>query len=145
MTTGKKESILPNKEETPPPQPIIYGYMPEPPGSEIDLAILFSRFFKQWKLLLGITLVGTLLAGVFALSLPKVYKPSITVSLPSVGDVAPLNTVNALLESKKENIPYNFVINEGEDSSPGRSLDDFFNVLISKIRNETFPSSDSIQ
>jgi LPS O-antigen subunit length determinant protein (WzzB/FepE family) len=141
MTTGKEESSQSTNNETPPPQPIIYGYMPDTRGDEIDLAELISRLAKQWKLLLGITLGGTLLAGIIAFSLPKIYKPSITVSVPSVGDVAPLKTINALLESKNKNISYNFIINAGADSSPGRPLDDLLNLLTSKIRNEIIPSS----
>jgi chain length determinant protein (polysaccharide antigen chain regulator) len=52
------------------------------PEDEIDLFELFSSLFQQWRLLVGITVAGGLLAVVIALMLPKQYEVAAQVGLP---------------------------------------------------------------
>jgi len=80
-------------------QPVIYGILPNQAGDEIDLGELFSKLINQWKLILGITAAGCLLAILWALTLPKVYQPTVTVSIPSSGNIAPIIDINTLLGS----------------------------------------------
>ncbi len=75
-------------------QPVIYGVLPDQSGDEIDLGMLFSRLFRQWKLILAITAGGCLLAVLLALWLPKIYKPAVTVSVPSWGNITPIVNFN---------------------------------------------------
>jgi len=131
MTTGKDDSSQPKHEITPnqQPQPIIYGYMPEPSGDEIDLGELFSRLASQWKLILGITLGSTLLVVILALSLPKVYQPSVTVSRPSQGDVSQLATINKVLESEDtEDIKVQLI-----PATPQEVFNEYFDHLRSQV------------
>jgi chain length determinant protein (polysaccharide antigen chain regulator) len=141
MTTGKEESSQSENGNTPPLQPIIYGYMPEPRDDEIDLAELLSRLAKQWKLILGITFGGTILALVLALSLPKVYEPTISISVPSISDVAQLQTINALFIGDNDNISSPYFMNEGEYSSIDEPVYYFFNLQLSRMKGEIIPSS----
>jgi len=78
-------------------QPVIYGVLPNQAEDEIDLGELFSRLISQWKLILAITAGGCLLAVLLAVLLPKVYKPTATVSMPLPGNLAPIINVNAQL------------------------------------------------
>ncbi len=78
-------------------QPIIYGVLPDQTGDEIDLGELFSRLISQWRLILAVTVAGSLLAVLLALLLPKVYQPAVTLSLPTAGDISPIINVNAVL------------------------------------------------
>ncbi len=78
-------------------QPIIYGILPDQAGDEINLGELFSRLANQWKLIAGITVGGCLLAVLFALKLPNVYQPTVTVSMPPAGNIAPIIEINTLL------------------------------------------------
>lgn len=79
------------------PQPVIYGVLPGQADNEIDLGELFFRLIRQWKLILGITAGGVLLAILLALMLPKIYQPTVTVSVPPVGNIAQVMTINTLL------------------------------------------------
>ncbi len=81
-------------------QPVIYQIQPDQSGDEIDLGELFSRLISQWRLILWITVSGCLLALLVALLLPKVYQPSVTLSLPPVGSITPIINVNSLLGNK---------------------------------------------
>lgn len=82
-------------------QPVIYGVLPDQSGDEINLSELFSRLISQWKLILAITAGGCLLAILLALLLPKTYQPSVTLSMPSsgniVGNIAPIVNFNTQL------------------------------------------------
>lgn len=87
-TNAKAENVL---------QPVIYGVLPDQTGDEIDLSALFSKLTSQWKLILGITAGGCLLAVLFALKLPNVYQSTVTVSIPPAGNIAPIIEINTLL------------------------------------------------
>jgi len=78
-------------------QPVIYGILPDQAGDEINLGELFSRLINQWKLIFGITTGGCLLAVLFALMLPNIYQPTVTVSIPPAGNIAPIIEINTLL------------------------------------------------
>ncbi len=78
-------------------QPVIYQVMPNQMDDEINLGELFSRLGNQWKLILGITTGGCLLAVFFALMLPNVYQPAVIVSMPPAGNIAPIIEMNTLL------------------------------------------------
>ena len=82
-------------------QPVIYGVLPDQSNGEINLGDLFSKLINQWKLILGFTLGGTVLAVLLALLLPSVYQPSVTVSVPLAGNVASVVTTNALLSEEE--------------------------------------------
>jgi LPS O-antigen subunit length determinant protein (WzzB/FepE family) len=103
--------------------------MPDQSGDEIDLGELFSRLASQWKLILGITLGGTLLAVIFALSLPKVYQPSVTVSRPSQGNVSQLATINKVLKSENtEDIEEQLI-----PATPQEVFNEYFDHLRSQV------------
>jgi len=55
---------------------------------EIDLFELFSSLAQQWRWLVGITVIGVLLSIAIALLIPKQYKVSTQVAVPSTADVA---------------------------------------------------------
>ncbi len=78
-------------------QPVIYGVLPDQTGNEINLGELFFRLSDQWKLIFGITAAGCLLAVLFALMLPNVYQPTVTVSIPPAGNISPIIEINTLL------------------------------------------------
>ena len=86
-------------------QPIIYGVLPDQSNDEINIGDLFSKLTGQWKLILGLTLGGTVLAVLLALILPSVYQPSVTVSVPLAGNVSSVVTMNALLSNKEDELP----------------------------------------
>ncbi len=54
---------------------------------EIDLFELFSSLCQQWRWLVGITLLGTVMAVAVALMLPKQYEVTTQIALPDVADV----------------------------------------------------------
>lgn len=54
---------------------------------EIDLTQIFLDLVERWKMILSITLAGTLVAVVIALAIPKVYKPNAVVSQPTAATV----------------------------------------------------------
>lgn len=108
-----------------PQQQVIYGVLPNQREDEIDLGELFSKLLDQSKLILGLTLGGTILAVFIALSLPNVYQPSITISLPSEGDVASIAGINEFLdntENDSSSVPQIF-------SAPQIIFSRFFNLL----------------
>ena len=86
-------------------QPIFYGVPPNQLNDEINLGELFSKLINQWKLILGLTLGGTVLAVLLALILPSVYQPSVTVSAPLSGDVASVVTINTLMGGNNNELP----------------------------------------
>ena len=86
-------------------QPVFYGVLPDQSDDEINLGDLFSKLTGQWKLILGLTLGGTVLAVLWALILPSVYQTSVTVSVPLAGNVSSVVTMNALLSEKKDALP----------------------------------------
>lgn len=100
-------------------QSIFYGALPDRPNDEIDLGELFSKLIDQWKLILGITFGGTVLAVLFALILPSVYQPSITVSLPLSGNVASVASINTLMGGSKNELP----------ATPQEVFTSYFNLL----------------
>ena len=90
-------------------QSVVYGVLPDQSGDAIDFGELIFNLFSQWKIILSILLVGTTLAVLMALTLPKVYQSSITVSVPLEGNVASISSINKLLggEKKESIIPSN--------------------------------------
>lgn len=56
------------------------------PDDEIDLFELFSSLAKQWRWVVGITVIGMVLSVTVALSTPKEYEVSSLVVLPSQPD-----------------------------------------------------------
>ena len=86
-------------------QPVIYGVLPDQSNDEINLGELFSKLTGQWKLILGLTLGGTVLAVLWALILPSVYQPSVTVSVPLAGNVSSVVTMNSLLSDREDELP----------------------------------------
>jgi len=100
-------------------QPVIYGVLPSQQNDEINLSDLFSKLIDQWKLISTITAIGTLLAVVIALILPNVYQPSVTVSAPLSGNVAPVVTVNTLMGGKGGELPV----------TPQQVFNNYFNLL----------------
>ncbi len=78
-------------------QPVAYAGFPEPLNDEIDLIELFSRLASQWRLVASVVVSGSLFAVIFALLLPPVYQSSLKISLPMVGNIAAISTVNNLM------------------------------------------------
>ena len=66
-------------------------YYPECQNDEIDLIQLLLNLKARWKLILSITLIGTGLSVLFALSQPKVYRASVVLSLPSQAEITKVN------------------------------------------------------
>jgi chain length determinant protein (polysaccharide antigen chain regulator) len=58
-----------------------------PADDEIDLFELFSSLCQQWRWLVGITILGALMAVAVALSMPKQYEVSAQVALPDLSGV----------------------------------------------------------
>ncbi len=82
----------PNKQEMSPNFPPQYGY----PGmyqqeDEIDLFAVFFALVDQWRWLAGITFVGTLIAVVIALGVPKAYEVEARLVQPTQADVQAIN------------------------------------------------------
>lgn len=101
-----------------PPQTVIYGQLPDQVNDEINLGEVIRGLLGQWKLLVGITAIGTLLAIVIALTLPVVYQPSVTLSLPLASNTAAVDTINKMV-GENSNIP----------STPQAIFSHFYNVL----------------
>lgn len=57
------------------------------PDDEIDLFELFSSLFQQWRLIVGITVLGVVLSVVIALLIPNQYELTAQVALPDLSDV----------------------------------------------------------
>jgi LPS O-antigen subunit length determinant protein (WzzB/FepE family) len=57
----------------------------------IDLIQLFLGLKKNWKQIFLIVFIGTVLSIAVALALPKIYEPSVQVSLPSIASSAKLD------------------------------------------------------
>lgn len=70
---------------------------------EIDLFELFSSLCQQWRWLVGITLLGTLVAVAVALMLPKQYEVTTQIALPDIADVAVID-VNGYGEHSRESL-----------------------------------------
>lgn len=63
---------------------------PHQDDDTIDLGELLRGLFAQWKLIIGVTVLGAVLAVLVALLLPKQYRVEAIVSQPSRADVQPL-------------------------------------------------------
>ncbi|MCK4704259.1 MAG: hypothetical protein KAT90_02160 [Gammaproteobacteria bacterium] len=100
-------------------QPVVYGVLPNQSNDEINLGALFSKLAGQWKLVLGLTLGGTVLAVLLALILPNVYQPSVTVSLPLSGNVAAVTTIHEFIKGEDNDFP----------STPQSVFTNYFNLL----------------
>ncbi len=82
----------PNKQEMNPNFPTQYGY----PGmyqqeDEIDLFAVFFALVEQWRWLAGITFIGTLIAVVIALGVPRAYEVEARLLQPTQADVQTIN------------------------------------------------------
>ncbi len=140
-TNAKAENVL---------QPVIYGVLPDQTGNEIDLGELFSRLTSQWKLILGITAGGCLLAVLFALKLPNVYQPAVTVSIPPAGNIVQIIEINTLLGANsisavtKTRLESNFSVNQistintlfGGNNAIPATPQDVFHRYFSLIRSD---------
>jgi chain length determinant protein (polysaccharide antigen chain regulator) len=133
MTSVKDESIKSENIENQHSQAIFYGYMAQQPGDEVDLVELFTRIAKQWKLIVGITLIGTILALAIALRAPKIYEPTISITVPSIGDVIRLNSIDTVINPE--------FVDVEKYSSLGKPVDDVVKLLFLNIRSEIIPSS----
>jgi len=67
---------------------------------EIDLFELFSSLMQQWRWIVGITVVGTVLSIVIALAIPKEYQVGALVVLPSQPDVTLISNRGVVTETR---------------------------------------------
>ena len=81
-------------------QPVVYGVMSEQLDDNFSLVDLYSRLFCQWKFIFSIIFTGTLLSIMLALVLPVSYQPALKVSVPTVGNVAVLVTMDKVVGGK---------------------------------------------
>ncbi len=73
--------------------PVVYAY---PPGvirdDEIDLSEFLSSLMQQWRIMLAILLVGTVLSFVITITLPETYEVETILSSPQEAQLSQLNT-----------------------------------------------------
>ncbi|MGZ8944479.1 MAG: Wzz/FepE/Etk N-terminal domain-containing protein [Methylococcaceae bacterium] len=91
-TQETKPCILPQSEHSGPNQQ----------EDEINLLLVFSALFSQWRWLVGITFAGTLIAVLIALILPKVYEIDAHLIPPNKVDMEALNTRGYVEFSQQE-------------------------------------------
>ncbi|MFQ3292601.1 LPS O-antigen chain length determinant protein WzzB [Reinekea sp.] len=60
------------------------------PTDEIDLGELIRNLIAQWKLIVGITIIGAIVGVAIALALPKEYRVEAIFDKPSTNDIQPL-------------------------------------------------------
>ncbi len=82
----------PNKQEMSANIPPQYGF----PGmyqqeDELDLFAVFFALIEQWRWLAGITFIGTLIAVVMALNLPRNYEVEARLTQPTLADAQTIN------------------------------------------------------
>jgi chain length determinant protein (polysaccharide antigen chain regulator) len=65
---------------------------PYPQDDQIDLTAVFFPLFTQWRWLVGITTVGTVIAIVTALLQPKIYAIDARLAQPTPVDIGYINT-----------------------------------------------------
>jgi LPS O-antigen subunit length determinant protein (WzzB/FepE family) len=70
---------------------VLYSYPAPTNNDEIDLGDLLSRLAAQYKLIVGITVIGMLITLAIAMCLPKIYRQEIIVSKPYETDIIELN------------------------------------------------------
>lgn len=91
MTDNTDKDLGTDKASYQVPQ-VIYGYpAPTNTNDEIDLGELIKNLAAQYKLIVGITLLGTLLSLAVALYLPNIYRQEVILSKPHDADIAELN------------------------------------------------------
>lgn len=78
-----------NPQQPQTPQP--YYYQMPPVEDEIDLFELFASLFAQWRLIIGITIIGVLISISVALITPKIYETSASVRTPLTSQIAAIN------------------------------------------------------
>ncbi len=82
----------PNKQEMSPNFTAQYGYQGMyQQEDEIDLFAVFLGLVEQWRWLVSITFIGTLIAVVFALGEPKVYEVEARLTQPTQEDISNIN------------------------------------------------------
>ena len=82
----------PNKQEMSPNFPAQYGYQEMyQQEDEIDLFAVFFALVEQWRWLAGITFIGTLIAVVIALGVPKAYEVEARLAQPTQADIQTIN------------------------------------------------------
>lgn len=72
-------------------------------NDDIDLGQLLIDIGKRWKMVIAITLIGTIFAVTLALNTPKVYRASVRLALPSDVDVESFNQ-EGLIKMKREEL-----------------------------------------
>ncbi len=82
-------AITPNNPNTHPPQVPPPGYY-SPAEDEISLIELWNVLAGRWRLIAATTLLATLIAIVYALTIPPLYKATAYFLPPSEQDVAPI-------------------------------------------------------
>ncbi|BDX07679.1 Wzz/FepE/Etk N-terminal domain-containing protein [Planctobacterium marinum] len=70
---------------------------------ELDVLQLLLDLKERWKTVLGVTLLGTLLAVVIAVTIPKEYQAKVQVALPSDANVLAFND-NSLISLTKQQL-----------------------------------------
>jgi LPS O-antigen subunit length determinant protein (WzzB/FepE family) len=91
MKDNTDKNLTPDKSGFQVPQ-LIYGYpAPGDTNDEIDLGELLRKLASQYKLIVIITLLGTLISLAFALILPNIYRQEVIVSKPYESDISELN------------------------------------------------------
>ncbi|MCP4296277.1 MAG: hypothetical protein GY786_11770 [Proteobacteria bacterium] len=76
-------------------QPYYYPVAPE--EDEIDLFELFASLFAQWKIIIALTIVGSLIAIAIAQNIPNLYETSSSVRIPKPSQINIINE-NGLYE-----------------------------------------------
>ena len=82
-----QNELNPQQPQTPQP----YYYQMPPPEDEIDLFELFASLFAQWRLIIGITIIGALISISIALATPKIYETRASVRAANTSQIAAIN------------------------------------------------------
>ena len=94
-------AMTPNNPNTHPPQVPPPGYY-SPAEDEISLIELWNVLAGRWRLIAATTLLATLIAIVYALTAPPLYRATAYFLPPSKKDVAPFNETGIQVQSVQD-------------------------------------------
>jgi LPS O-antigen subunit length determinant protein (WzzB/FepE family) len=120
----------PNKQEMSSNIPPQYGF----PGmyqqeDELDLFAAFLALVGQWRWLAGITFIGTLIAVVIALSLPRNYEVEARLAHPTQADVQTINVKGYA------QLPAQSFEDDTNDERGGFSQQELFNRYYARLKS----------
>lgn len=118
------------------------------PDDEIDLFELFASLMRQWRWLVGITVLGMIISVIIALLIPKQYEVTAQVAMPNISNAMELANAGYSQETndldydldydRDRDLDYDYDYDRDRDYDAEKVFQQYYDTLMSRVNFNKF-------